>query len=644
MTAKLATAADAAELIQSGETIATSGFVGIGVPETLLHALEKRFLATKEPRDLTLFFAAGQGDGKDRGLNRLGHDGLLARVIGGHWGLIPKVARLALENRVQGWNLPQGVISQMFRETAAGRKGVITRVGRGTFVDPRLEGGKIGTDCPDLVRVIDVDGEDLLFYPAVPIDVALLRATTADANGNLSMEREALVLDNLAMAMAARNCGGLVIAQVERTCAAGSIPPKQVVVPSALVDVVVVAEPGMHDQTFATPYSPVYSGEIRAAPSLDRADTLDARKVIARRAALELPPGGVVNLGIGMPEGVAAVAEEEGVLGSLTLTAEPGVVGGRPAAGLDFGAAVNPDAIITQNAQFDFYDGGGLDLAVLGMAEADRHGNVNVSRFGARLAGAGGFINISQNARKVVFAGTFTAGGLKVEIGDGALHVLNEGKAPKFIDSVGQVTFSSTEAERRGTEVLYVTERAVFRLRDGVVHLVEVAPGIDLERDVLAHMAFRPEMSDVATIDEALFRTERFGLEDRLFDLRLADRVALDRENRRLFLNFENLRIRTKADVANIRDAVLALVAPLDFKVDVIVNYNRFDLPQELEREYAEMVHALEDEYYDRVSRYTSSAFTRLKLGRSLSREIAPHLFESAEEARRYILGNQPES
>lgn len=637
MTAKVASADDAAQLIRSGETIATSGFVGIGVPEALLSALERRFVETGDPRDLTLLFAAGQGDGRDRGLNRLGHDGLLARVIGGHWGLIPKIADLALTGRVEGWNLPQGVISQMFRETAAGRKGVITRVGRSTFVDPRLEGGKIGTTSTDLVRLIEIDGEELLYFPAQKIDVALIRATTADENGNLSMEREALVLDNLAMAMAARNSGGLVIAQVERTCAAGSISPKQVVVPAALVDVVVVARPEEHQQTFTTPYSPVYSGEIRAAPARVRTDALDARKIIARRAALELPSGGVVNLGIGMPEGVAAVAEEEGVLSAVTLTAEPGVIGGKPAGGLDFGAAVNPDAIIPQNAQFDFYDGGGLDLAVLGMAEADAEGNVNVSRFGTRLAGAGGFINISQNARKVVFAGTFTAGGLKVGVSDGTLNIQVEGKASKFIDRVGQVTFSAHEAARRGTEVLYVTERAVFRLLDGRVWLTEVAPGIDLERDVLSQMGFRPQMSRVETMDAALFHNERIGLEDRLFDLRLGGRILLDREKRRLLLDFEDLRIRSASDIDRIEVAVLEQVSGLDFRLDVIVNYNRFDLPQEFEARYADMVHRLEDRHYAKVSRYTANAFTRLKLDRSLRRDLSPHLFETVEDAQRFI-------
>lgn len=514
---KRLSAADAVALIRSGDTVCTSGFVGIGVPEELLIALERRFLDTGEPRDLGLVFAAGQGDGRERGLNRLGHAGLVRRAIGGHWGLIPKLGRLALDGEIEAWNLPQGVISHLYRDIAAGRPGAVTRIGLGTFVDPRIEGGRINArSTDDVVSLIALAGEEFLFYKRFPIHVALIRATTADTRGNLTMEREALTLDSLAMASAARNCGGRVIAQVERVVEAGTLNSREVVVPAALVDAVVVARPENHHQTFATEYSPYFSGADRAASGDEVPLPLDLRKVIARRCALELPSGGVVNLGIGMPEGVATVADEEGVLGRITLTAEPGVIGGRPAGGLDFGAAVNTDAIVAQNQQFDFYDGGGLDLAVLGMAEADAAGNVNVSRFGNRLAGAGGFINISQSARTVVFAGTFTAGGLEVDIGDGRLRIMREGRARKFIEHVGQITFSAAQAIANGRRVLYVTERAVFRLgRDGI-ELLEIAPGVDLQRDVLAHMNFQPKMTDVCTMDPALFRDAPIGLAARI--------------------------------------------------------------------------------------------------------------------------------
>ena len=618
---KVVSAAEAVALLQDGDMLATGGFVGIGFPENLAVALEERFLASGTPRNLGLVYAAGQGDGKTRGLNHLGHEGLVGRVVGGHWGLVPALQKLAVSSAIEAWNLPQGVISHLFRDIAAGKPGHLSKVGLGTFVDPRHGGGRINErSTEERVRLMPIDGADYLFYKAFPIDVAFIRGTTADMDGNITMEREALTLEALAIAMAAHNSGGIVIVQVERLAAAHSLHPREVKIPGVLVDCVVVAEkPEYHQQTFAEPYSAAFAGEIRVPAGQVQHMPMGERKIIARRAALELKPNSVVNLGIGMPEGVAAVAAEERVIDLITLTAEPGVIGGIPAGGLNFGAAVNTQAIIDQPYQFDFYDGGGLDTAFLGLAQADAQGNLNVSKFGPRLAGAGGFINISQNAKRVVFVGSFLANG-----------------QPKFVRQVEHRTFSGREAWARGQPVLYVTERCVFRLHEHGLELIEVAPGIDIQRDILAQMDFAPVIErEPAVMDAAIFRPEVMGLRARLLLLPLAERFHYDAAQNTMFINFERLSLRTHDDVDAVRQEVERRLEPLGRKVNAVVNYDHFVLDAEIEDTWAATVRELVDRYYLDVVRYSTSGFLRAKLGPALAaRGVASHIFESAGEAR----------
>lgn len=507
MSDKIISAAEAALLIADNSTVVTAGFIGIGFAEHLAKAIEQRFLASQQPQGLTLMYAAGQGDGRSKGLNHFGHEGLVRRVIGGHWGLAPSLGALALRNKIEAYNLPQGVICHLFRDIAAGKPGTLTHVGLNTFVDPRYEGGKIN-QCTheDLVSLEHFMGQEQLFYKGFPLDVALLRGTTADQHGNISMEREALPLEALAIAQAVRNSGGKVLVQVERVTDQHQLTPDRVRIPGILVDHIIVAPAEDHLQTFSEPFNPAYCGDIREAKSQHQAMPLSARKVIGRRALMELRKGSVVNLGIGMPEAVAQVASEEGRLKEFTLTVEPGGIGGQPASGLSFGAVTNAEAIIDQPAQFDFYDGGGLDQAFLGLAETCPEGHVNVSRFGSKLAGAGGFINISQNTQDLYFLGTFTSGAQELKIEDHSLQVIQNGAIRKFRKAVQQITFNGKAAMQRGQKVMFITERAVFRLTEAGLKLIEIAPGVDLQRDILDQMDFAPIIdNDLDLMDPRLF-------------------------------------------------------------------------------------------------------------------------------------------
>ncbi len=636
---KVISAQDAIAIVQDEDVLATSGYGGNGTPDQLIVSLEKRFLETGSPKNLTLVFAGGQGDGKEKGLNHLGHEGLLKRVIGGHYGLIPEIEKLAVENKIEAYNIPEGVITHLYRDIASGKPGTLSRVGLETFVDPREEGGKVNDiTTEDIVELVELGDKQALFYKAFPINVAFIRGTTADPDGNVTMERESLLLENLSMAIAAKNSGGYVICQVERIAQEGSLDSRQVKIPGVMVDCVVVAEAQHHMQTYGTQYNPAYSGEVRIPPQTLGRLILDERKVIARRAALELAPNSVINLGIGLPDCVGAIAGEEKVQDLITLTVDPGVIGGVPMGGLDFGAAVNCQAVIDHGSQFDFIDGGGLDSAYLGMAEADRYGNVNASRFGRRLTGCGGFINISQNSHKVIFLSTFSSSGLKIEIADGRVRISKEGKIVKFVDRVGQITFSGRHAAEKNQDVLYITERCVFKLTGSGIELTEVAPGIDIERDILNMMPFTPEVRDPIEMDSSVFRPEPMGLRSRFLDIHIDDRISYDADKNTLFLDFAGMRVRDEADLAAIKKAVDATLGPLGKRVYSIVNYDRFVADDDIIAKYLDLVKYVEEKYYISVSRYTNSGFLRLKLGKELGkRKVSSRIYESSEEAAQHL-------
>jgi propionate CoA-transferase len=510
---KVLTAAEVANLVEDGDTILIGGSGGgHAVPETIMAAIEQCFVKSGHPRNITSIHPVGLGDRATTGASHFAHKGLLKRIICGTYVDSPPIADMAARNEIEAYTLPQGAISQLVREIAAGRPGLITHTGLHTFVDPRQAGGRQSAKAKeDLVELVTLAGREWLFYKPFHIDVTLLRGTTADEDGNITMEHEAVYGEMLSMAQAARRCGGVVIAQVKRLARRDTLPPKHVKIPGMLVDVVVVDPDQL--QTYQTKHDPAYAGELRVPvgdlPKLPS----DERKIVARRAALELYPGAICNIGSGISTGLPLVAAEEQVLDRIVLTNEQGLIGGAPAAGADAGAARNYAAMIDQPYQFDFYDGGGIEVAFLSAAEIDALGNVNVSRFADKIVGIGGFVNISQNSQKVVFSGTFTAGGLKVDCEDGNLRIVQEGRHRKFVAAVEQICFNGTVSARGGQSVIYITERAVFRLGSGGLELIEIAPGLNLETDVLAHMGFSPKVSArLKLMDQRIFNPGLMGL------------------------------------------------------------------------------------------------------------------------------------
>lgn len=510
--AQFMTAQEAIALISKGDTVAIGGSGGgLLEPDLLLKTLGEAMHSAVEPLDLTLVHTTGIGDREGGGMDLLAVPSMIKRVIAGNWGMAPTMSRFASEGAFEAYNFPQGVMSQLYREIAGGRPGLITHVGLGMFCDPRIEGGRLNSRSNETyVEVIELAGKEWLFYHAFPINVCFIRGTTADGAGNISLEQEPARLEMLAMAQATHNSGGIVIAQVKNIAQEGTLDPRTVAVPGIMVDAVV--HHPQQRQLVTHDYAPEFSGEVKVALSTLPPFPLDQRKVVARRAVQEIKPSNIANLGVGIADGIAAVAAEEGISDGFTLTIEQGLVGGIPARGVIFGVSTNPEAILDQPSQFDFYDGGGLDITFLGFAQIDAKGNVNVSKFSGRVIGTGGFVNISQNARTVVFCGTFTAGGLKAIPGGGELKIETEGKHRKFVPEVEQITFSAQEAIRRGQRVMYVTERAVFELTATGLKLKEVAPGVDLQADVLDLLPFAVDSSDVQLMDQEMFNPALLGL------------------------------------------------------------------------------------------------------------------------------------
>ncbi len=524
MVAKLTKAEEAVKLVQNGDTISICGISGGLTPEKVLAALGKRFSETGTPKNLTLVFPVAVGDGYEiKGLDHLAQEGMIKRLIGGSYTVArsseppPKIYEMIVNNKVEAYNFPIGVLMHLHREIAAKRPGLITEVGIGTFIDPRMEGGKMNEATKiDLVKIIEISGKKYLFFPSFPINCAIIRGTTADEDGNITMEHEYSLSSVLALAMAAHNSGGKVIAQVKRVVSKGTLHPQMVKVPGIMVDAIVVDE--QQKQTTGIDYDPSASGEIRIPwGSIKLTPLNQIEKIIVRRALLEFKKDFVINLGFGLPSQIPYVAWEEGVFDKLTFTTEHGCYGGFPYSGIQFGGAINPSALLDSVSQFDFIDGGGPDAVCLAFAEVDQNGNVNVTKlkdFPHVLAGAGGFIDLIQNAKKIVFCGTLTAGGLKIDISNGKIDIVQEGRYRKFVEKVQQITFNGLD-KREMADIIYITERAVFNLKKEGIVLTEIAPGMEIGKHLEPHIGFKLKISpDLKEMEPILFKPEPMGIKN----------------------------------------------------------------------------------------------------------------------------------
>ena len=510
---------DIGKIVKDGDTVAISGSGGSGSAEELIGGISDSFVKTGHPCNLTVTCGISPGNltNDEVGMNMLAKEGLVGKAICAHLGMGRVFGNAIGKNQFAAWAIPLGVANHLYRAIAGHEVGILTKVGLNTFADPRVEGccaNEKAKALDPIVKLVNIEGKDLLLYKSFPIDVAILKATYADEAGNISFEHEAVIGEQYNMAIAAHNSGGKVIVQVEKIMKKDALRARDVLIHSSIVDYVLVAQPDTSLGDYNLPvYRPEMIGDKKMALDEIAIRPLDNRKVCGRRSAMELKKGYVVNLGVGMPDSVANACAEEGISEDIYLSVESGPTGGVPIGGVAFGGSVNPDSVIPTAEQFDAYNGGSLDMCIVGLAQADEDGDVNVSKFGTRVTGPGGFINITQNTKRVIFMGTFTSGGLEEEIKDGKLHIIKEGTIKKFVKNVEQITFSAKNASENNQEILYVTERAVFRLVGLGLELIEIAPGVDLEKDILSQMEFKPFVSpDLKLMDERIFKEGKMGL------------------------------------------------------------------------------------------------------------------------------------